>query len=153
VKTSRVKTGTGYAINRKKHVKSLTQPNNTHENKAVNGQVSIHRKLNRLLQRDAPGSWSATPEENGNMITKVIIRPNPFETFIALEITCVQSKNIIIRMTDSAERIVKMFSWFVVKGDNVTTFNEMGSLAAGVYSLDVMDLEGELIFSTEVVKH
>jgi hypothetical protein len=151
VRTSRVKTGTGYAIIRKKHVKPLTQSANTHENRA-DGQVSIHRKLNRLLQQDAQDTWSANPEENGNMITKVIIRPNPFETFIALEITCVQSKNIIIRMTDAEERIVKMFSWFVVKGDNVTTFNEMGSLAAGVYGLDVMDLEGEVIFSTEVVK-
>lgn len=133
-------------------MKPLTKSDNAHENKALNGQVSIHRKLNRLLRQESANSWTANPEENGNMITKVIIRPNPFETFIALEITCVQSKNIIIRMTDAEERIVKMFSWFVVKGDNVTTFNEMGSLAYGTYSLDVMDIEGELIFSTEVVK-
>jgi hypothetical protein len=145
VKTSGVKTGIGYAINSKtKQVKPLTRSDNTHE--------TIHRKLTRLVQHDKQNTWMANPEENGNMITKVIIRPNPFETFIALEITCVQSKNIIIRMTDSEERIVKMFSWFVVKGDNVTTFNEMGPLAAGVYNLDVMDLEGEVIFSTEVVK-
>jgi hypothetical protein len=145
VKTSGVKTGTGYAINRKtQQVKPLTRSDNPQE--------TIHRQLNRLVQIDQQNAWTANPEENGNMITKVIIRPNPFETFIALEITCVQSKNIIIRMTDAEERIVKMFSWFVVKGDNVTTFNEMGSLAVGAYSLDVMDLEGELIFSTEVVK-
>lgn len=118
---------------------------NTHENTAGNGQVSIHRQLSRILQDN--------PEENGNMITKVIIRPNPFESFIALEITCVQSKNIIIRMTDGQERIVKMFSWFVVKGDNVTTFNEMGTLTPGSYCLDVMDHEGELLYSTEVVKN
>jgi hypothetical protein len=152
VKTSRLKTGTGLAINRKKHVKPLTQSDNTHENTAANGQVSIHRKLKRISQLDQQDSLTANPEENGNMITKVIIRPNPFETFIALEITCVQSKNIIIRLTDMQERIVKMFSWFIVKGDNVTNFSEIGTLTPGAYRLDVMDLEGELIFSTEVVK-
>jgi hypothetical protein len=133
-------------------VKPLTRSDNTHENAAANGQVLIHRQLSRISQTDLQNSVQDIPEENGNMITKVIIRLNPFETFIALEVTCVQSKNIIIRMTDAQDRIVKMFSWFIVKGDNVTTFNEMGSLAPGVYSLDVMDLEGELLFSTEVVK-
>jgi hypothetical protein len=133
-------------------VKPLTRSDNTHENAAANGQVLIHRQLSRISQTDLQNSVQDIPEENGNMIAKVIIRPNPFETLIALEVTCVQSKNIIIRMTDAQDRIVKMFSWFIVKGDNVTTFNEMGSLAPGAYSLDVMDLEGELLFSTEVVK-
>ena len=86
------------------------------------------------------------------MITKIIIRPNPFETFIALEIECTQSKNLIIRMADEQGRIVKMFSWFVVKGANVTSFNEMDSLEPGTYGLDVMDLEGELLFNTDLVK-
>lgn len=122
----------------------------THEKDAPEGQHAIHRQLNRLLHPMQPGGTS--PEDNGNMITKVIIRPNPFESSIALEVICVQSKHIIIRMTDEDDRIVKMFSWFVVKGDNVTTFNEVDTLCAGIYTLDVMDLEGELIYSTELIK-
>ncbi len=114
------------------------------------GAVSMHQKLRRMSQLDQQNSWTANPEES--MITKIIIRPNPFETFIAMEITCVQSKHLIIRISDGKERIVKMFSWFVVKGANVSTFNEMDSLMSGEYCLDVMDLEGELLFSTELVK-
>lgn len=129
-------------------MKPLTHLDSTHENGSGKVDVSIRRQLKRISQN----SWSSNPEENGNMITKIIIRPNPFETFIALEIACVQSKHLIIRMTDSEERIVKMFSWFVVKGDNVTSFSEMDALNCGPYYLDVMDLEGELLFSTEVVK-
>lgn len=124
---------------------------NTHENNAPEGQNAIHRKLNRLLSPAMQTSWVA-PDENGNMITRVIVRPNPFESSIALEVTCVQSKHIIVRITDEEERIVKMFGWFVVKGDNVTIFNEDDTMGTGCYNLDVMDLDGELLFSTELIK-
>ena len=124
----------------------------THENEGSNGQSAIHRKLKRISQLDDQNAWAANPVENGSMITKIIIRPNPFVTSIAFEIDCINGKHLIIRMTDEQERIVKMFSWFVVKGANVTTFNEMDNLAPATYRLDVMDLEGELLFSTEVVK-
>ena len=114
--------------------------------------VSVQEKLKRMLQLDEENSWTAKPGQAACMITKIIIHPNPFESFLAMEITCVQSKHLIIRVTDSDERIVKMFSWFVVKGTNVSTFNEMDSLSAGHYCLDIMDLEGELLFSTELEK-
>lgn len=133
-------------------VMPFNQLNPSHESAPGNGQFPIHQKLKRILQLDNENSWSANPEESSSMITKIIIRPNPFETFIALEIECVQSKHLIIRMTDLHDRIVKMFSWFVVKGANVTSFNEMDSLEAGNYCLDVMDLEGELLFSTDLIK-
>jgi hypothetical protein len=125
--------------------------NRSYERQTGNGQVSVQEKLKRISQLDQQNTWTAN-EESGSMITKIIIRPNPFETFIALEIHCVHSKHLILRMTDNNDRIVKMFSWFVVKGANVTTFNEMDSLLAGEYCLDVMDLEGELLFSTELEK-
>ena len=130
----------------------FNQLNPSHESAPGSGQFPIHQKLKRILQLDNENSWSANPEESISMITKIIIRPNPFETFIALEIECTQSKNLIIRMADEQGRIVKMFSWFVVKGANVTSFNEMDSLEPGNYCLDVMDLEGELLFNTDLVK-
>ena len=130
----------------------FNQFNPSYERTPGSDQVPIRQKLKRILQMDNDNTWSATPEESINMITKIIIRPNPFETFIALEIECTQSKNLIIRMADEQGRIVKMFSWFVVKGANVTSFAEMESLAPGNYCLDVMDLEGELLFSTDLVK-
>lgn len=149
MRTSSLQTGTQLAIYSKTPtLKPLTPFTRTLEN----SQVAIHQKLKRILKLDEQNSWTAKPGDNGSMITKIIIRPNPFVTSIAFEIDCINSKNLIIRMTDEQERIVKMFSWFVVKGANVTTFNEMETLSAGTYCLDVMDLEGELLFSTEVVK-
>lgn len=133
-------------------MKPFNQVNRTREAHALNRPKSIHEKLQRILQTEEQNSWAAGPDDNSSMITKVIIRPNPFDAFIALEIHCVQSKHLIIRMTDEGDRIVKMFSWFVVKGANVTTFTEMESLAPGTFFLDVMDREGEIMFSTELVK-
>jgi hypothetical protein len=152
VETNWVKSGTCYAVlSKTPTLKPLTPI--THENEGPGGQSAIHQKLKRIQQMDQQNSWTANAADNGNMITKIIIGPNPFETSIAFEIDCVNSKHLIIRMTDARERIVKMFSWFVVKGANVTTFNEMESLEAGIYCLDVMDLEGELLLTTEVVKN
>ena len=135
-------------------MKPLNQvdPIQTHVN-TENGNALIHQKLNRILQIDRRSDAAAEPvSENVAMISKVTVRPNPFKFAIALEVSCKQSKHIIIRMTDSKERIVKMISWFVVKGANVTSLTELDHLDAGIYCLDVLNQEGELLFTTDVEK-
>ena len=132
------------------HVKPLNQVDRTlNLVNTENGNAFIHQKLNRILQIDT----AVEPvSENVTMISKVTLKPNPFSSAIALEVSCQQSKHIIIRMTDSQERIVKMISWFVVKGANVTSLTELDNLEPGNYSLDVLNQEGELLFTTDVEK-
>lgn len=133
-------------------MKPLIEADQTHVN-TENGNAFIHQKLNRILQIDRDHNTAAEPvSENVTMISKVTVRPNPFGSAIVMEVNCKQSKHIIIRMTDDKERIVKMISWFVVKGANVTSLSELDHLAAGIYCLDVMDQEGELLFTTDVEK-
>ena len=86
------------------------------------------------------------------MITKVTTRPNPFQTSITLDVTCMQSKHVIVRMFDEEDRILKMFSWFLVKGINVTAINDVKELLAGSYYLDIVDLDGDVLYSTKLVK-
>jgi hypothetical protein len=136
-------------------VKPLT--NNTQPERTGSGTVrsSIHQKLNRILHIDQPGDLvnpHFETENNGAMITKVVCRPNPFHTSITLDVTCGQSKHVIVRMFDDHERIIKMFSWFLVKGINVTTMNEVSGLVAGTYLLDIVDLEGDLLYNTKINK-
>lgn|GEM_PF-886046 len=118
-------------------------------------QLAIQRQLNRLLP-DAPvGSTSnnAHNQEKKNIvITKVLVRPNPFFTAITLDVTSEQSRHTIVRMYDTEGHIVKMFSWFLVKGTNVTSINEINSLSEGTYHLDMIDNEGKLLYSTNVTK-
>jgi hypothetical protein len=109
---------------------------------------SIRQRLNRLLQKDAPPGLSNAPV----MIPKVIVRPNPFFTSITLDVTASAGKHVIVRMFNEDDKIVKMFSWFLVKGINITNIGETEMLPIGNYSLDFIDPEGEVLYSTQLTK-
>jgi hypothetical protein len=115
---------------------------------------SIRQRLNRILQMDQAHVDNA-PADNSNaatMIPKVIVRPNPFFTSITLDVTASAGKHVIVRMFNEEEKIVKMFSWFLVKGINITNIGETEMLPIGNYSLDFIDLEGEILYSTQLTK-
>jgi hypothetical protein len=134
----------------------LNHSHNTEKHKAEKNAVSMRQKLNRLLQIDQGGdTGSASPSEVPNsqiMIPKVVVRPNPFFTSITLDVSCAQGKHVIVRMFDEDDKIVKMFSWFLVKGINITNISEVEFLPTGVYSLDIVDLEGDVLYSTHISK-
>ena len=86
------------------------------------------------------------------MITKVTVRPNPFHTVLTLDVSCETNRNIIVRMFNEDGRIVKMFSWYLVKGTNVTAINELSNLESGLFLVDIIDNEGRVLFSTKLTK-
>jgi hypothetical protein len=129
---------------------------NPEKHEAEKNSISMRQKLNRILQIDQNGpSGNDGVSEVPNseiMIPKVVVRPNPFFTSITLDVTCAQGKHVIVRMFDEDDRIVKMFSWFLVKGINITNISEVQFLPSGVYSLDIVDLEGDVLYSTHISK-
>lgn len=86
------------------------------------------------------------------MITKVTTRPNPFTKTINIEIVCDHSKHVIVRMTQVNGRIIRMFGWYLMKGTNITSINELGALEQGDYFIDIIDQEGNVLFTTPVQK-
>jgi hypothetical protein len=86
------------------------------------------------------------------MSMKVTTRPNPFYTSVTLDVICDQNKHIIVRMFDEAGKIIKMLSWYVMKGSNVTSINELHNLNTGQYYLDIIDSEGTVLFNTRLSK-
>jgi hypothetical protein len=128
----------------------------TDEQKKVDQHVVIQQQLNRLLQTVSPGepaNNNCATEKKSPVITKVLIRPNAFFTAITLDVASEQSRHTIVRMYNLEGRIVKMFSWFLVRGTNVTSINEINSLLEGTYYLDMIDNEGNLLYSTNVTKN
>ena len=113
--------------------------------------TSIPKGLNRLFKTYTDLTVTPT-EKTFSMITKVTAKPNPFSTTITLDVTCEQSKQVIVRMFDEEGRIVKMFSWYLVKGTNVTAINELRTVNSGFYILDIIDHEGVVHFSTKLTK-
>lgn len=87
-----------------------------------------------------------------SMITRVITRPNPFSRSITIDIVCDHSKHIIVRMTQVNGRIIRMFGWYLMKGTNITAINELTSLEQGDYFIDIIDQEGNVLFTTPVQK-
>lgn len=136
-------------------MKPLTDNNPTGKVNSEEEKLSIHQKLKRILQIDQPGEVAhpiVETENQANMITKVVCRPNPFYTSITVDVACAQSKHVIVRMFDDGDRIVKMFSWYLVKGINVTTINDLTGLVSGRYTLDIVDLDGDMLYSTHLSK-
>lgn len=95
---------------------------------------------------------STLPYNKNTMITKVTVRPNPFYTVLTLDVACDSNRNIIVRMFNETGKIVKMFSWYLVKGTNVTSISELNNLESGSFLLDIMDSEGTVLFSSKIRK-
>jgi hypothetical protein len=130
--------------------------NTAHQNQSMTSpQISKTELLNRILRDakigDAAGSENQSVNKNP-MITKVTVRPNPFHTVLTLDVSCDSNRNIIVRMFNDEGKIVKMFSWYLVKGTNVTAINDLGSLNSGTFLIDIIDNEGTVLFSTKLEK-
>ena len=83
---------------------------------------------------------------------KVTTRPNPSFTSVTLDVTSDQNKHIIVRLFDEAGKIIKMLGWYVMKGSNVTSINDLNILSNGKYFLDIIDSEGTVLFNTMLSK-
>src|SRR5688500_13774433 len=128
--------------------------NNTAEIMNANVKTSRADLFTRILRTEVPGNNtdSTSPFNKNNMITKVTVRPNPFYTVLTLDVACDTNRSIIVRMFNEAGKIVKMFSWYLVKGTNVTSINELGNLERGLFLLDIIDNEGTVLFSSRIKK-
>ena len=110
--------------------------------------------FNRILTDDLEDNneLATLPYNKYTMITKVTVRPNPFYTVLTLDVACDSNRSIIVRMFNETGKIVKMFSWYLVKGTNVTSINELKNLESGMFLLDIIDNEGTVLFSSKIIK-
>ena len=86
------------------------------------------------------------------MVKKVITRPNPFDSFFTLNVTCEQKRHVIVRISCDNGQIVRMFGWSMIKGTNITTIGETDKLMPGTYHLCIMDHDGSELFRTQLEK-
>ena len=120
----------------------------------TNVNTSRSDMFDRINSAEKRGGHSTAtiPYNKYTMITKVTVRPNPFYTVLTLDVACDTNRSIIVRMFNEAGKIVKMFSWYLVKGTNVTSINELSNLENGLFLLDIIDNEGTVLFSSRIIK-
>lgn len=115
---------------------------------------SWKERMKRLMEADREEMYPdcAFIPKTVNMIEHVNLKPNPFTSVLNIEISCSYSKQVIVRMFNETGRIVKMFSWYLVKGINVTSLQDFKKEKSGFYLLDVIDHEGTVLFSSRIEK-
>lgn len=79
-------------------------------------------------------------------------RPNPFTSNIIVEIVSEQAAHAIVRLYDHHGRFIRIISWDMAKGRNITMFRDLDDLEDGTYMLDAMDAMGNLLFRSDLVK-
>jgi len=127
--------------------------NKAEESNKAGQKSAMYLKLKRITGTDGEAPLRDVPvEADKAAFMKVMVRPNPFYSSITLDVTSEQGKNVIVRIFNEDGRLVKMFSWFLLKGVNVTTVNEMDTLTSGDYQLDMIDQEGKLLFCTRLTR-
>ena len=135
----------------------MIQKNNTgriENQESQKSNTQVPDAFRRILQfvGNNDGATAAQDTKPNEMSMKVTTRPNPFFTSITLDVTCDQNKHIIVRMFDEAGKIIKMLSWYVMKGSNVTSINELSVLHSGEYFIDIIDTDGNILFNTILSK-
>jgi hypothetical protein len=120
----------------------------------MNEMISKVPMMIGRLSNGTEETLNADPEKmkTETLFTKVNLRPNPFSTVVTLEVTSGQNKQVIVRMTSEEGQIFKLFSWYLLKGTNVTTITELTPLHAGGYILDILDNNGALLYSVDLKK-
>ena len=83
---------------------------------------------------------------------QITTRPNPFVSSITLEITTTEDKPGVVRMVGEDGKIYQLFLWQLKKGINISNISNLNRLANGKYLVDVMDQDGHVLCSADVIK-
>ncbi len=86
------------------------------------------------------------------MINEMLVNPDPFARSFTLEISCDQNLHAIVRLINSEDRIIKLFSWYLLKGANITNIDDILFTSSGKCRLDVINQHGELLHSIDVTQ-
>lgn len=86
------------------------------------------------------------------MIKEILVNPDPFTSSFTLEISSDQHLHAIVRLINSEDRIIKLFSWYLLKGANITNIDDILFTSSGKCRLDVINQHGELLHSIDVTQ-
>lgn len=79
-------------------------------------------------------------------------RPNPFTSNVIVEIVSEQPSHVIVRLYNHHGRFIRVLSWDMARGRNITMLRDLESLEDGTYTLDALDAMGNLLYKMELVK-
>lgn len=87
------------------------------------------------------------------MLTRISVYPNPFDSFLNIELTCPEKRDFIILLADIHNtKIIRLLGAGLGKGINKIPLANLASLDVGNYQLAIKSAEGDMIYRTMLVK-
>ena len=71
-------------------------------------------------------------------------------SYLNLHIYSDANKDIIVRLFNDEVKMVRMFTWYVLKGENNKVLNQQGAIEEKWCLLDIVDFGGSVLFSTKI---
>jgi len=71
---------------------------------------------------------------------------------LSFEVIVEQNVTAIVQMLDLDLKIIRMLSWDLKKGMNKTVIEDLESLPAGTYFIDIKHPGGKNLFTTKIAK-
>jgi hypothetical protein len=87
------------------------------------------------------------------LTTEISVFPNPFNHYVMLEVTCEEAVDCIILLADLEHgRIIRMMGAGLKNGVNRLSLDDLQSLSAGQYQLDIKTVAGDTLYQTMLIK-
>jgi hypothetical protein len=86
------------------------------------------------------------------MKLKVAVNPNPFISELSISIQGHFTMNIVIRLTNCSDTVIRITACTLKKGENKIRIGNLQRYAAGAYHLEVKMLNGDLVEKINLVK-
>ncbi len=87
------------------------------------------------------------------MTIEISVYPNPFEHYIMLEITCQDNVDCIVLLADVEQgKIIRMLGAGLKSGTNRIPLDNLETLIAGNYNLEIKTAAGEAVYKTRLFK-
>ena len=87
------------------------------------------------------------------MTIEISVYPNPFEHYIMMEITCESDMDCIILLADVKQgKIIRMLGAGLKSGTNRIPLDNLETLDAGNYNLEIKTAAGDAVYRTRLFK-
>jgi len=93
-------------------------------------------------------SFSSIQQNDSSLIVNVTADQG--SSSIIIDITAPDNRNTIVRMMNRERKIIKIYSWYLMKGRNITTIKNYDELETGWYIFQIMKIGGDIIYSGRI---
>ena len=109
----------------------------------------IYYKI-KALDKNGTIHYSATVSVNSKHVSKVTVTPNPFVSYIQVQVPSVKNETATLRIMNAAGQVIYTKNVQLVIGQNSFTIDGLGATAKGMYYFEI--LKGGEITREKIMK-